>query len=76
LIANGHRADAKLWLDVIFTQSVYQIIGGRDSLRERVLTYWLYGVAVHLGRSLSKIGKRFHQGPLGFINLIEHGVPV
>ena len=76
LIANGHGVDAELGFFVIFTQPIHQVVGGGNSLRKRVLTQWRDGVAINLGGSLCKISERLHQGPLGFIDLIKHGVPV
>jgi hypothetical protein len=31
------------------------------------------GLAVQLGGGLRKVGKRLHQGALGFVDLVEHG---
>jgi len=57
---------------VVLAQAVHQVISGRNTLGERVLTGYRQGVPVQFGSGQSQIGKRLHQGTLGLVELVQH----
>ena len=69
-----HRADAKFGLDVVLAQAVQQRVAGRHALGQRRLRHRVQRVAVELGCGLRQVGKRLHDGALGFVELVEHRV--
>ena len=66
--------DAKLRLLVILTQTVDQVVGGRDPVCESRLGKWREGVVVELGRGLRELGKWLKYGTLSFVDLIQHAL--
>ena len=68
------RGDVKFWFFVALAQAIQQVVAGRNTLRERDLAQGRRRVAVQLRGGLGKVGKGLHQGALGFVYLVEHGV--
>ena len=66
-------AQAKLGLDIVLAQAVHQVVAGGNTLGKRAVTKGRQAVAVGLGRRLSHISERLHQGTLRFVELVEHG---
>ena len=54
-------AQAKLWLFVVFSQTVHQVVAGGNTLRKRVLPQHRQRVAVDFGSRLSQVGERLHE---------------
>ena len=64
--------DAEFRLLVVLAQAVHQVVAGGHALRERVLAEGRQRIAVELGGRLREIGKRLHEGALGFVDLVKH----
>ena len=68
-----HRADAELWLHIVFAQTVKQVITSGHALGHGVLAGHIALVAVELGCRLRQVGERLHKRALSFVDLIKHG---
>ena len=60
-IAHFNCIDAEFRLQIIFAQTVHQIVARRHALHDGILAEWRFGVAQNFGRCLGKIDKRLHQ---------------
>ncbi len=68
-----HGLDTETRLFVVFAQAVDQIVGRSNALGEWSLLQRRQRIAVELGGRQREIGKRLHEGALGFVDLVEHG---
>ena len=65
-------AQAEFGLFVVLAQAVHQVVAGGQALGKGVLSGHGQRVAIQLGRRQCQIGKRLHQGALGFVELVQH----
>ena len=70
---HAHGRNTEGGLLVVLAQAVQQIVAGGNALRKRGLAQRRQRCAVELGGGLRKIGKRLHQGTLGFVDVVQHG---
>ena len=66
-------AQTKFWLLVVLAQAVQQVVSSRQTLGKWTLADHRQRVAIQLGGGQSQVRKRFHQGALGFVELVQHG---
>ena len=68
-------SNAKNGFFVVFAQAVHQVVASRCALSPRHLPQRRQWVAVELGCYSGQVGERFHEGALGFVDLVQHSTP-
>ena len=73
-ITHMHCANAKFGLDIVFAQAVHEFVAGRNTLCQGRLAHGILGVRQHFGCYLGQFRKGLHDGALGFVDLVKHGL--
>ena len=73
-ITHMHCANAKFGLDIVFAQAVHEFVAGRYTLCQGRVAHGILGVCQHFGCYLGQFRKGLHDGALGFVDLVKHGL--